>query len=76
MSPPLNSAAIADLQRAHGRYIYHGADVYRVDGIIAHGLQPGGGPGGRRSAPNADGDVFVHGQHEEAGEQLTPNRRL
>ncbi|CAE7361786.1 unnamed protein product, partial [Symbiodinium microadriaticum] len=47
MVAPLSESAVADLQRSHGRYIYHGTDVHVVDAIVAQGLQPGGGPGGR-----------------------------
>ena len=47
MVAPLSGAAVADLQRSHGKYIYHGTDVHVVESIVAHGLQPGGGPGGR-----------------------------
>ena len=41
--------AVADLQRSHGKYIYHGTDVHVVEAIVAQGLLPGGGPGGRRA---------------------------
>ena len=47
MAAPLEDSAVADLQRSHGKYIYHGTDFHVVDGIVAHGLLPGGGPGGR-----------------------------
>ena len=43
MTPPLDSHAIAGLKRSHGRYIFHGTDVHRVDSIVTYGLQPGGG---------------------------------
>ena len=39
--------SVADLQRSHGKYIYHGTDVHVVESIVAEGLLPGGGPGGR-----------------------------
>ena len=47
MAAPLDESAVADLQRSHGKYIYHGTDVHVVEGIVAQGLLPGGGPGGR-----------------------------
>ena len=44
----MSENAVADLQRwSHGRYIYHGTDVHVVESIVAEGLLPGGGPGGR-----------------------------
>ena len=47
MAAPLAESAVADLQRSHGKYIYHATDIHVVEGIVAHGLLPGGGPGGR-----------------------------
>ena len=47
MAAPLDVSAVADLQRSHGKYIYHGTDIHVVEGIVARGLLPGGGPGGR-----------------------------
>ena len=47
MAAPLNESAVADLQRSHGKYIYHGTDVHVVEAIVSQGLLPGGGPGGR-----------------------------
>ena len=47
MAAPLNESAVADLQRSHGKYIYHGTDVHVVEAIVAQGLLPGGGPGDR-----------------------------
>ena len=47
MAAPLGESAVADLQRSHCKYIYHGTDIHVVEGIVAHGLLPGGGPGGR-----------------------------
>ena len=47
MAAPLDESAVADLQRSHGKYIYHGIDVHVVEAIVAQGLLPGGGPGGR-----------------------------
>ena len=47
MAAPLDEAAVADLQRSHGKYIYHGTDVHVVESIVSEGLLPGGGPGGR-----------------------------
>ena len=47
MAAPLDESAVADLQRSHGKYIYHATDIHVVEGIVAHGLLPGGGPGGR-----------------------------
>ena len=47
MAAPLDASAVADLQRSHGKYIYHGTDIHVVEGIVSRGLLPGGGPGGR-----------------------------
>ena len=47
MAAPLDESAVADLQRSHGKYIYHGTDVHVVEAIVAQGLLLGGGPGGR-----------------------------
>ena len=47
MAAALDENAVADLQRSHGKYIYHGTDVHVVESIVAEGLLPGGGPGGR-----------------------------
>ena len=45
MAAPLDEAAVADLQRSHGKYIYHGTDVHVVEAIVSQGLLPGGRPG-------------------------------
>ena len=47
MAAPLDVSAVADLQRLHGKYIYHETDIHVVEGIVSRGLLPGGGPGGR-----------------------------
>ena len=47
VAAPLDASAVADLQRSHGKYIYHGTDIHVVEGIVSRGLLPGGGPGGR-----------------------------
>ena len=47
MAAAMSESAVADLQRSHGKYIYHGTDVHVVESIVAEGLLPGGGPGGR-----------------------------
>ena len=47
MAAAMSEGAVADLQRSHGKYIYHGTDVHAVESIVANGLLPGGGPGGR-----------------------------
>ena len=45
MAAPLDEAAVADLQRSHGKYIYHGTDVHVVEAIVAQGLHAGKPPG-------------------------------
>ena len=48
MAAAMGENAVADVQRSHGKYIYHGTDVHVVESIVvAEGLLPGGGPGGR-----------------------------
>ena len=47
MAAALDEGAVADLQRSHGKYIYHGTDVHAVESIVSSDLLPGGGPGGR-----------------------------
>ena len=47
MAAPIGENTVADLRRSHGKYIYHGTDVHVVESIVAEGLLPGGGPGGR-----------------------------
>ena len=47
MAAAMDEGAVADLQRSHGKFIYHGTDVHVVESIVAEGLLPGGGPGGR-----------------------------
>ena len=47
MAAALDEGAVADLQRSHGKYIYHRTDVHAVESIVSSGLLPGGGPGGR-----------------------------
>ena len=37
MVAPLSGSAVADLQRSHGKYIYHGTDVHVVEAIVAQG---------------------------------------
>ena len=62
MAAPLGESAVADLQRSHGKYIYHGTDIHVVEGIVAHGLLPGGGPGGRLATQWSE----ARGQHPGA----------
>ncbi|CAE7459790.1 unnamed protein product [Symbiodinium microadriaticum] len=42
-------SAVADLQRSHGKYIYHGTDVHVVEAIVSQGLLLGGGEGASRT---------------------------